>query len=181
MSAASKLTGEAALKQAEALLSSAGARARLTRGRIVVTLEPADLVETAARLRDDEKLSFTYLSFVSGVDYPDRMEAVYILRSLEHQQLLELRVRLDRNRPSLPTVSGIWSTAAWHEREAYDLLGIVFEGHPDLRRILTRGEDGVFPLRKDARPHRVQRDEWSFAGIGAAKRLPGEEDRSERS
>ena len=181
MSAAATLTGKEALEQAEALLSGAGAQARLARGRIVVMLAAANLIEAAALLRDDEKLSCTYLSFVSGVDYPDRMEAVYILRSLEHQQLLELRVRLDRDRPSVPTVSGIWSTAEWHEREAYDLLGIVFEGHPDLRRILTRGEEGVFPLRKDARPHRIQRDEWRFDGIGAPKRLPGEAGRSERS
>ena len=180
MSTARELTQGEALELASSLLSGTGAEARPARGGIIIYLAPEDLVEAATRLRDDEKLSFTYLSFVSGVDYPDRMDAVYILRSPAHRQLFELRVRLDRERPEAPTVSGVWSAAEWHEREAYDLLGIVFTGHPDLRRILTRGVEGVYPLRKDARPHRIQRDEWSF-GTGAARRLPGEGDPTERS
>ena len=170
-----------AAEAAAALLGGLASSVRSLRGRVVIELTPAALPEVAAKLHDDGSLDYKYLSFAGGVDYLSRMEAVYLLRSSAHGVVTELRVALDREDPVVPTVSNIWSTAQWHERETYDLLGIQYEGHPDLRRILTRGDDGVFPLRKDARPHRVSRDEWRFEGVAPAKRLPGEEKRTERS
>ncbi len=182
MSADRSVPGSAeAAELAEDLLAGLATDVYQEKDRIVIALMPDVLPEAALRLRDHARLSFKYLSFVSGIDYEDRMDAIYILRSVNHQVVAELRVRLDRGQPVVPTVSNVWSTAGWHEREAYDLLGIVFEGHPDLRRILTRGEDGVFPLRKDAQPHRVRRDEWRFDGIAEPRRLPGEGGREQRS
>lgn len=178
---AAGLDREKALQQAEALLGDLTGDIHLNKERLVIVVPADDLPQAATRLRDDKKLSLKYLTFVGGIDYQDRLDVVYILRSINHAVPVELRVELDPDHPSLPTVSNIWSTANWHEREAWDLLGITFTGHPDLRRILTRGEDDVFPLRKDARPHRVKRDEWQFEGIKPPLRLPGELDRSKRS
>ncbi len=174
--------GEAeAAELAQHLLGGLATDVYLEADRIVIALEPGKLHEAALKLRDHKQLSFRYLSFAGGIDYKDRMDAVYILRSVNHPVVAEMRAQLDREQPVAPTVSDVWSTAGWHERETYDLLGIEFEGHPDLRRILTTSADGVYPLRKDARPHRQQRREWQFEGIAAPRRLPGEGDRGERS
>lgn len=108
-------------------------------------------------LRDHEETYFDFLSCISAVD--DGVESgsfsvVYHLASLPHQHQLTLKVTVDNDRrldnlPVLPTVSGVWRTAEWHEREAFDLMGIYFEGHPDLRRILLPEDWEGYPLRKD--------------------------------
>ncbi len=182
MSAEPFVTGsEEAAGLAEELLAGLAAEVYPDAGRVVIVLQPGRLHEAALKLRDDKQLSFKYLSFAGGVDHKDRMEAIYILRSVNHSVVAELRAPLDRSLPVAPTVSDVWSTAGWHERETFDLLGIEYEGHPDLRRILTDAADGVHPLRKDSRPQRVKREEWRFEGIGAPRRLPGEEERINRS
>jgi NADH-quinone oxidoreductase subunit C len=92
-----------------------------------------------------------YLSFVSAIDRPDagEFEVLYHLYSLETRDELALKVRVPRDAPTLPSVTGIWDGANWHEREAYDLFGIVFEGHPNLRRIMMTDDWVGHPLRKD--------------------------------
>ena len=102
-------------------------------------------------LKDDERLHLDYLSCVSAIDYPDRqvIEVVYCLESTLHLHRLVLKVGLPRENPRIATVEQIWRTADWHERESYDLLGVIFEGHHNLVRILC-AEDWVgHPLRKD--------------------------------
>ena len=91
------------------------------------------------------------LSNLSGVDYPKRnvIEVVYNLYSYPHRHLFTLKVEAPRDNPVVPTVSGVWSHADWQEREAFDLLGVVFDGHPDLRRILMPEDWPGHPLRKD--------------------------------
>jgi NADH-quinone oxidoreductase subunit C len=124
------------------------------RGDTTITVKPEKLVDICLFLRDDPATSFRYLSSISGVDYlpaSPRFAAVYHLYSHLYKNRVALKVFCpnDEN-PALPTVVPVWSTADWHEREAYDLLGIKFVGHPDLRRILTPPEcEGYFPLRKD--------------------------------
>lgn len=134
-----------------------------------VAVEPANLVEFCTFLRDDPRLKFEMLANVSGVDYlePDpkkapkagfepHMEVVYHLHSFTHTHRFTVKVNLPRWKgdkagelPELPTLSGVWRVADWHEREVYDLCGVTFSGHPDLRRILL-SEDWVgHPLRKD--------------------------------
>ncbi len=101
--------------------------------------------------RDDSRLHFDLLSCISGIDYPDRqvIEAVYCLDSTVHNHWLILKVALPRNNPRIPSVEDVWRTADWHERETYDLMGVIFEGHHNLVRILC-AEDWVgHPLRKD--------------------------------
>lgn len=99
-----------------------------------------------------EQTYFDVLSCLTGIDNgPEAgtMEVVYNLYSIPYDLHLMLKVILDRDRPLLDSVSDIWRTADWHEREAYDLLGVHFEGHPDLRRILLPNDWEGHPLRKD--------------------------------
>ncbi|RXF68874.1 NADH-quinone oxidoreductase subunit C [Arcticibacter tournemirensis] len=120
-------------------------------------ISPERIAEVCLELRDNEKTWFDVLSCLSGVDYgieENMFGVVYNLASIPYKTQLTLKVRKyhDRSReelPSFPTVSSIWKTADWHEREAYDLLGICFEDHPDLRRILLPDDWEGYPLRKD--------------------------------
>lgn len=114
------------------------------------------LLEIAVLLRDTEGFYFDFLSNISAVDYhPEPLFAVvYHLASIPYQTQLTLKVELANDRqldnlPELPSVSSVWRTAEWHEREAFDLMGIFFSGHPDLRRILLPDDWQGYPLRKD--------------------------------
>jgi NADH-quinone oxidoreductase subunit C len=115
---------------------------------------PADrLVEVCTFLRDDPELQFGLLSWVGGVDWlprDPRFEVVYHLLSVAHNCRFVLKVLVPESRPRVPTVTGVWPTANWHERETYDFFGVVFEGHPDLTRILLPDEWQGWPLRKDS-------------------------------
>jgi NADH-quinone oxidoreductase subunit C len=109
------------------------------------------LLEIAQALHDQAPFHLDYCSFVSAVDRPEQgvFEVVYHLFSMEARHELLLKVRVPRLEPRVPSVTGIWSGANWHEREAYDLFGIVFDGHPDLRRIMMTEDWTGHPLRKD--------------------------------
>lgn len=105
--------------------------------------------ETAELLKNHSELKLNYLRNVSGVDYETYMEVVYHLLSLETKHEYCIKVKTDREAPSIPSVTPIWPTANWNEREIYDLLGIQFPGHPDLRRIMMSDDWVGHPLRKD--------------------------------
>lgn len=116
-------------------------------------------------LRDDEQLSFDTLMNLSGLDLADgekkelndgtieivggHLATVYHLHSMKHNHKLTLKVLLPRENPIVPSVERIWRAADWHEREAYDLFGIIFEGHHNLKRILLPEDWEGYPLRKD--------------------------------
>ena len=113
----------------------------------------ARLVEVCTFLRDDPELAFTMLSWTGGVDLlpqDPRFEVVYHLLSIPHNQRTVLKVQVPEGDPKVPTVTGVWPTANWHERETWDFYGIVFEGHPDLTRILLPDDWVGWPLRKDS-------------------------------
>ena len=134
-----------------------------------IEVAPEGLVEVCRHLRDEPSLRFDYLSCVSGVDYlhtdekkakkatwEPHLEVVYHLFSVTHKHTLVLKVMLPRwqddqpgQLPTLPSVASVWSTADWHEREVYDLVGVRFTDHPDLRRILCPEDWVGHPLRKD--------------------------------
>ena len=114
-----------------------------------VTIEANSIADVCNYLKTESELQFTSLMCLSGVDYEDKMEVVYHLHSLLHDHKVTLKVELSRDNPKLPSVSGVWKAANWHEREAYDMYGIVFDDHPDLRRILLPDDWEGFPLRKD--------------------------------
>ncbi len=114
-----------------------------------VRVKPAALVEVCRWLRDSREFAFDYLMSVGGVDYPERMESVIHLHSTTLNHRIVVKVDAPREKSEVPTVEGVWPAANWHERETYDLLGIVYTGHSDLRRILLPEDWVGFPLRKD--------------------------------
>jgi NADH-quinone oxidoreductase subunit C len=122
------------------------------RGDLTVTVRRADIVKVATFLRDDPELSFDQVIDIIGVDMyrPDfRFEVVYVLYSIKAKKHLRLKVGLEEEHPVVASVTGVWVGADWPEREAYDMFGIKFEGHPDLRRLYMPEEFEYFPLRKD--------------------------------
>lgn len=115
-----------------------------------VVAPPEKLYAIARQLKDDPETSLDYLFCLTGVDWPEYFEVVYHLESTRHAHSLVLRTRTDgRENPRLDTVCTIWPTAEAHEREVYDLFGIHFANHPDLRRLLLTDDWEGYPLRKD--------------------------------
>ncbi|PWL18072.1 NADH-quinone oxidoreductase subunit C [Falsochrobactrum shanghaiense] len=125
--------------------------ARLAYGELTLTVPVASIVEVLTFLRDDVQCQFVNLTDISGVDYPQRpqrFDVVYQL--LSPRQNLRIRVRIETDEDILvPSATSVYIGAEWYEREAYDMYGILFSGHPDLRRILTDYGFEGYPLRKD--------------------------------
>jgi len=115
------------------------------------TVEGARIAEICRFLRDEPALRFDCLSNLSGVDYPKQsaIQVVYHLFSYPLRHWIVLKVNALRDDPVVPTVSAVWSAGDWQEREVFDLLGVTFTGHPDLRRILMPEDWPGHPLRKD--------------------------------
>lgn len=129
-------------------------------------IHPDFLLDVCKELRENKETWFDFLSCISGIDYGlnEGFGVVYHLASIPHKTQLTLKVRLEDLRdksalPSIDSVSSVWRTADWHEREAYDLVGIFFNGHPDLRRILLPDDWKGHPLRRD------YQDAESYHGI----------------
>jgi NADH-quinone oxidoreductase subunit C len=129
-------------------------------GRACVRVAPAALPAVARFLRDDPRLGFNFLRCISGLDlHPEPwFELVYDLLALrpgapgalwQHAGTLALRVRVARDGGTAPSLAAVWPAAEWHEREAYDLYGLPFDHHPDLRRILCPDDWAGWPLRRD--------------------------------
>jgi len=120
-------------------------------------IDPDQIAAVCLELRDNPDTYFDFLSSITGVDYgveSGRFGVVYHLASIPFQTQLTLKISRENSRdlndlPAFPSITSIYRTADWHEREAYDLIGIYFEGHPDLRRILLPDDWEGFPLRKD--------------------------------
>lgn len=96
-----------------------------------------------------ENLSFEQLACISAIDYKDKFALVYNLYSYKTKEKITLKAFLDKNNPSVESVTSLWPAADWHEREAFDMMGITFIGHPDLQRILLPEDWTGYPLRKD--------------------------------
>jgi len=111
-----------------------------------------DLAAVARMLRDRSDLRFTILAELTAVDYwprEPRFEVVYLLVSIEHALRVRMKVRLHGEDAHVPTMSGLWPAANWLEREVWDMFGVVFDGHPDPRRLLMPEDWTGYPLRKD--------------------------------
>lgn len=114
-----------------------------------VSVAASKLHSLAQALKENENTYFDFLFCLTGVDYGNDLGVVYHIRSTKHEHSLVLKVRTsDREKPEFHSVTDIWRTAEFHEREVFDLLGIRFTGHPDLRRLFLDRSWG-FPLRKD--------------------------------
>jgi NADH-quinone oxidoreductase subunit C len=122
-------------------------------GEVTVIAKREGLLELMTFLRDEPRLRFNFLSDVAGLDLGEfaspRFAVVYQLYSLAHHHRLRIKVYLGEEDARVPTVSGVWKTANWLEREVYDMFGVIFEDHPDLRRILMPADYEGHPLRKD--------------------------------
>jgi NADH-quinone oxidoreductase subunit C len=148
----------------------------VARGEVTAVVEPSALLGTLQELRDDPELAFDALSDVSSTDWPGRSPRfwlAYHLRSRSLGHRLRVKVGLpDEEHPHVPSVTGLFPTADWLEREVFDFFGVHFEGHPDLRRILMPDEWEGYPLRKD----------YSLGGVGTmfkhGHRIPPVDERS---
>ncbi len=122
------------------------------RGELAIRVHKDQILEICRFLRDDPDLQFNFLTDLCGVDYPARprrFDVVYLLYSLPNNRRLRLKVAVGENE-TVQSVVSVWRAANWLEREAYDMFGIRFAGHPDLRRILLPEDwDAGWPLRKD--------------------------------
>jgi NADH-quinone oxidoreductase subunit C len=144
------MTGADLLTSLEKMLGEKLQRKIEFRGETTFVILAADLREVAKFCRDD--LGMDYLLDITSIDNfgeEPRFEIVYELYSMPFATHLRLKVSVSEDRGEVPTVSDIWPTANWHEREIYDMMGIKFSGHPDLRRILMWDGYPFFPLRKE--------------------------------
>lgn len=125
------------------------------RGQVWAVIQPSRIVEVCTFLRDDESFLCDYLRDVTAVDNmayapeDERFEVVYQVYSLPYRGLLRLKVRLPEENPEVDSVVPVWAAADWLERETFDMYGVVFRGHPDLRRILMPESYRYYPQRKD--------------------------------
>ena len=146
--------------------------------RITIPTEPSglltfetskeDIIEVLRYLKADKELQFIYLTDITGIHYPDQALAigvVYHIHSLINNIRVRIKVFLDGERPTIPTATTLWEGANWMERETYDFFGIIFEGHPNLVRILNVDEMTAFPMRKEyplEDPNRVDKKDYFF-------------------
>jgi NADH-quinone oxidoreductase subunit C len=120
------------------------------RGDLSIVVEPAALVDVARYLKEQE--GFDYLLYATAVDWPardPRFTVVWEVRSLADRSRIRIKTTATMPDPHVPSLTSVWPAADWHERETWDLFGIKFDGHPDLRRILMPQSWEGFPLRKD--------------------------------
>jgi NADH-quinone oxidoreductase subunit C len=132
-------------------LANLGVKAEVALGELMISVGPPALLRLLAFLRDDSQCMFKELVDLCGVDYPSRekrFEVVYNLLSLKHNQRIRVKVAVAEGE-TVPSATGLYSAAGWFEREAWDLYGIYFADHPDLRRLLTDYGFEGHPLRKD--------------------------------
>ena len=137
----------------------------VSRGEVTHLLKKEALLDICVFLKTDADLKMNYLVDVLGVDYAPavpRFEVVYHLYSIPKRHRLRLKVKLDEGEP-VPSVIDIWPAADWPERETYDMYGLIFEGHPNLKRIYMASDWEGFPLRKDY-PLRGYKDEYNPFG-----------------
>lgn len=139
---------------------------KLDVGEPWANVNPGRIAEVSRFLRDHSSTRFDYLRSLAALDYPTEFELVYHLFSLQHRHAFILKTRIPRENPSVATVEGVWPAANWHEREAYDLMGILFAGHSDLRRLLLPDDWEGHPLRKD------YKEKDQYHGISTTREYP---------
>ncbi len=148
------MTPEEVIETASQALGDKLQKGEVHLGDALLFVGPEALHEVAEYLKTDPAMRFEYLSDIRGVDYLDqdrdpRFEAVYELQSFEHNQSVRIRVGLEEENPSVPTVSDLWKGALFPERELFDMFGFDIPGHPNLKRLIMPEEWEGHPLRKD--------------------------------
>ena len=135
---------------------------------LTLSISSEDIIDLLTFLKNDEQLRFSFLTDITGVHYPNQelsFAVVYHLHNLFQNVRIRIKVFLDANNPVIDTATTVWKGANWMERETYDFFGIIFKGHPDLRRVLNMDELDVFPMRKEyplEDPNRVDKKDFYF-------------------
>jgi len=135
---------------------------------LTIAVEASDILEVLTFVKNDEALRFNYLTDITAVHYPNQEKSfavVYHIHNMFQNIRLRIKVFIGGSEPRIPSATSIWKGANWMERETYDFFGILFEGHPDLRRILNMDDLGVFPMRKEyplEDPNRVDKKDFYF-------------------
>lgn len=146
------MTNQQIIEKMQSGLPGAYERHEEFRGDLTIVVRKDEIVRAARFIKEEPDLAFDLIIDVLGVDMyrpANRFEVVYNLYSLQHRRYLRLKVLVDEASLVVPTVTEVWPGANWHERETYDMFGIVFDGHPDLRRMYMPEEFEYYPLRKD--------------------------------
>ena len=137
-------------------------------GLLTIEVGKDDILPILSFLKEDKELQFNYLTDITGIHYPDKelgIGVIYHLHSLVNNKRIRIKVFLNENNPVISTATSLWNGANWMERETYDFFGVVFEGHPDLRRILNVDDMTAFPMRKEyplEDPNRVDKKDFFF-------------------
>ena len=140
------------LEKLKARFGEGSIESSVFRDELTVVLPKEIIVEVCRFLKEESQLEFDLLADLCGIDMYTpikRFGVIYNLYSLKNKHRIRLKTFVEEEDPKLPTVTTVWGTANWHERETYDMFGVVFEGHPDLRRVYMPDEFEYFPLRKD--------------------------------
>lgn len=137
-------------------------------GLLTMETSREQIIDVLTWLKTDPALQFIYLTDITAIHYPEQEKSIgviYHLHSLVNNVRIRLKVFLDGDDVHIPTACTVWDAANWMEREAYDFFGVIFDGHPDLRRILNVDDMEAFPLRKEfplEDPNRVDKKDYFF-------------------
>ena len=167
----------AQLTAVDAVVGQPTPKTKLNGGLVSIDIPAERLLDATRVLRDT--LGFEMLSCVTGVDMIDHIESLYHLRSLQNVWLLQVRVKLPAENPTVDSLVSLYPAANWLEREQYDLLGIVYSGHPDLRRILLEDEFQGHPLLRSFRSTPLVRRDPATTQVAAVQAISGEQIRGQ--
>ena len=165
-----------ALTQIDSALGHDVPKKRMSAGCVGLEVPAADLMQAAGLLRD--ALGFEILTTVSGVDMVDHIESIYHFRSVSRNWLVQVRVKLPSEAPEVDSLVSLYISANWLERECYDMVGIIYRGHPDLRRILLDDEFFGYPLLKSFHPTPITVHDRATTQVDAVRALSGQQQRN---
>ena len=163
-----KISNEELLNSIKAKFESEVSNVSEPFGLLTFETSRDNIIDLLTFLKTDEKLQFIYLTDITAIHYPEsdkQIGVIYHIHSLVNNVRVRIKVFLADGDVHLPTATGLWNGANWMERETYDFFGVVFDGHPDLRRILNVDDLTVFPMRKEyplEDPNRVDKHDFFF-------------------
>src|SRR5690606_1512035 len=163
-----KISNQAVLQKLTERFGSAASIPSEPFGLLTFETGKEHIIDVLTFLKEDPELKFNYLTDITGIHYPEKelpIGVIYHLHRLYNNVRVRIKVFLEERNPVIPTAVNLWKGADWMERETYDFFGIVFEGHPDLRRILNVDEMTVFPMRKEfplEDPNRADKKDFFF-------------------
>ncbi len=163
-----KLTNQQVLEKLQAQFADHIRNISEPKGLLTFETDKDVVIDILRLLKEDNTLQFIYLTDITAVHYPELAKpyaVVYHVHSLVFNVRVRIKVFLEKEQLNIPTATVLWQGANWMERETYDFFGIIFDGHPDLRRILNMDDLGVFPMRKEyplEDPNRVDKKDFYF-------------------